>query len=181
MNENSIEIFSLYESEKCIICHEHNNLIKMECYQCKGINIHFNCLIDLQNYFDNKCPICRNYLKYQIIQVENPNIESDNNNEELNDDDIDAILDNYDYLSFGDKFFILINKCIIYLSLVACYLILSYIIGSVILILCCLMTLDCNKILIFNEQQVMVRSIVGLVLIIFIKGLLRKNRNNNRY
>ena len=37
-----------------------------------------------------------------------------------------------------------------------------------------------NKILIFNEHQVMVRSIVGGVLIIFIKGLLRINRYNNQ-
>jgi len=185
MNESSIELFPLDQNEQCIICHENNNnLIKMECHQCKGIHIHFECLIDLQNYFENKCPICRNYLKYHIVPVENPDDVSIDN-EELDENDIDTILDNFDvedndYLSFGDKIFIFVNKCIVYISLLACYLILSYIIGSIILILCCLMTLDCDKILIFNQHQVMVRSIVGGVLIIFIKGLLRINRYNSR-
>jgi hypothetical protein len=181
MNENSIELFSLDEKEQCIICHEQYNLIRMECYQCKGIHIHFECLVDLQNYFDNKCPICRNYLKYHIIPVENPDDESIDN-DELHENEIDIILDNLDddYLSFGDEIFIIINKCIIYISLLICYLILSFIIGTTILIICCLMTFDCNKILIFNQHQVLVRSIVGLVLIIFIKGLLRINRDNNR-
>ena len=181
MNENSIELFSLDGKDQCIICHENDNLIKMECHQCKGIHIHFECLVDLQNYFENKCPICRNYLKYHIVPVENTD-DIVEDNDELDENEIDIILDNFDdndYLSLGDKIFIFVNKCMIYLSLLVCYLILSFIIGSAILIICCLMTFDCNKILIFNENQVIVRSIVGAVLIIFIKGLLRINRNNN--
>ena len=45
--------------EECIICLEEDNLIKVECRKCNGINIHQDCFMTLIDRFGRKCPHCR--------------------------------------------------------------------------------------------------------------------------
>ncbi len=173
----SIELNNI---NKCIICFETENLIKMECHTCNGIYIHFDCLVELQDYSNNKCPVCRDNLKYHIIPIQDQQ-ESD----ELSDTEIDQILENIELenennLTNCDKLFIKINQIIVNLLLLICYLLLGFIIGKIILLFSCfIVNENCYHILNFSLLNSIISTIVGISIIICHKGLVKIEIDNN--